>query len=72
MLEKFAEWGDCDLYILPSSIHEVLLLADNEIPVDELRRMVRSVNRGVVDEMDRLSDEVYYYQRGSGKLEIVA
>ena len=72
LLEKFAEWGDCDLYILPSSIHEVLLLADNEIPVDELRRMVRSVNRGVVDEMDRLSDEVYYYQRGSGKLEIVA
>lgn len=62
LLEKFAEWGDCDLYILPSSIHEVLLLADNEIPVDELRRMVRSVNRGVVDEMDRLSDEVYYYQ----------
>ena len=72
LLEKFAEWGDSDLYILPSSIHEVLLLADNEIPVDELRRMVRSVNRGVVDEMDRLSDEVYYYQRGSGKLEIVA
>lgn len=72
LLEKFAEWGDCDLYILPSSIHEVLLLADNEIPVDELRRMVRSVNRGVVDEMDRLSDEVYYYQRGSGKLEIAA
>lgn len=72
LLEKFAEWGDCDLYILPSSIHEVLLLRDDEIPVDELKRMVRSVNRGVVDEMDRLSDEVYHYQRGSGKLEIVA
>lgn len=72
LLEKFAEWGDCDLYILPSSIHEVLLLRDDEIPVDELRRMVRSVNRGVVDEMDRLSDEVYHYQIGSGKLEIAA
>ena len=72
LLEKFAEWSDCDLYILPSSIHEVLLLRDDEIPADELKRVVRSVNRGVVDEMDRLSDEVYYYQRGSGKLEIVA
>lgn len=50
----------------------LLLLRDDEIPVDELRRMVRSVNRGVVDEMDRLSDEVYHYQRGSGKLEIAA
>lgn len=72
LLEKFADWSGCNLYILPSSIHEVLLLADNEIPVDELRRMVRSVNRGVVDEMDRLSDEVYHYQRGSGKVEIAA
>ena len=72
ILEKFADWSGCNLYILPSSIHEVLLLADNEIPVDELRRMVRSVNRGVVDEMDRLSDEVYHYQRGSGKVEIAA
>lgn len=72
LLEKFAEWSGCDLYILPSSIHEVLLLRDDEIPVDELRRMVRSVNCGVVDEMDRLSDEVYHYQRGSGKLEIIA
>lgn len=72
LLEKFAEQGGCDLYILPSSIHEVLLLKDDEMPVDELRRMVRSVNRGVVDEMDRLSDEVYYYRRGSGKVEIAA
>ena len=50
----------------------LLLVRDGEIPVDELRRMVRSVNLGVVDEMDRLSDEVYHYQRGSGKLEIAA
>ena len=72
LLEKFAEQGGCDLYILPSSIHEVLLLKDDKMPVDELREMVRSVNRGVVDEMDRLSDEVYYYRRGSGKVEIAA
>lgn len=50
----------------------LLLLKDDEIPVDELRRMVRTVNRGMVDEMDRLSDEVYRYRKGSGKLEIAA
>ena len=72
LLEKFAEQGGCDLYILPSPIHEVLLLKDDKMPVNELREMVRSVNRGVVDEMDRLSDEVYYYRRGSGKEEIAA
>lgn len=37
LLEKFAEQGSCDLYILPSSIHEVLLLKDDEISVDELK-----------------------------------
>ena len=52
LLEKFAEQGGCDLYILPSSIHEVLLLKDDEMPVDELRKVVRSVNRGMVDEME--------------------
>ena len=31
LLEKFADWSGCDLYILPSSIHEVLLLRDDEI-----------------------------------------
>ena len=72
LLEKIADWSGCDLYILSSSAHEVLLLRDDKIPVDELRRMIRSVNRGVVDEIDRLSDEVYHYQRGSGKLEIAA
>lgn len=72
LLEKFAEQGDSDLYILPSSIHEVLLLRGDAMSADELRGIVRSVNNDMVDEMDRLSDEVYYYQRGSGKLEIAA
>ena len=48
------------------------LLRGDAMSADELRGIVRSVNNDMVDEMDRLSDEVYYYQRGSGKLEIAA
>ena len=50
----------------------LLLLRGDAMSADELRGIVRSVNNDMVDEMDRLSDEVYYYQRGSGKLEIAA
>ena len=30
-------------------------------------QMVKSVNAGWVEKMDWLSDEVYYYRRGSGE-----
>lgn len=71
LLEKLAQLKETDLYILPSSVHEVILLPALDCwDVDELRQMVKSVNAGSVDKMDWLSDEVYYYRRGSGQIEI--
>lgn len=55
---------DTDLYILPSSIHEVLIYpADNVVEVDDLRSMVKNVNRDEVAPEEVLSDEVYLYRR---------
>ena len=48
----------------------ILLPALDCWDVDELRQMVKSVNAGWVDKMDWFSDEVYYYRRGSGQIEI--
>lgn len=71
LLEKLAQLKETDLYILPSSVHEVILLPALDCwDVDELRQMVKSVNAGWVDKMDWLSDEVYYYRRGSGEVVI--
>lgn len=71
LLEKLAQFKETDLYILPSSVHEVILLpALDWWGVDELRQMVKSVNAGWVDKMDWLSDEVYYYRRESGEVVI--
>lgn len=71
LLEKLARLKETDLYILPSSVHEVILLpALDCLDVDELRQMVKSVNAGSVDKMDWLSDEVYSYRRGSRKVVI--
>ena len=66
-----------DFYILPSSIHEVLLVRKSEFPdsADSLKEMVQSVNQSMVAPEERLSDEVYKFDgrsirlAGSGGLE---
>lgn len=49
-------------YVLPSSIHEVLIVPDSAgIKADELKVMVKSANQTVVEGKDILSDNVYHY-----------
>ncbi len=60
-----------DLYILPSSIHEIIVVpAVNQCNEDELRDMVRDVNRSSVSNEDFLSDTLYRYNRGTAQLQI--
>lgn len=48
------------VFVLPSSIHEVILLKDDGYSdMDELRQMVRGINKGVVADEETLSDNVY-------------
>lgn len=68
MLRSVAQELDSDLYILPSSIHEVILLAAEGQEDEELRRMVRDVNETQVAPEEVLSDEVYYYDRRSDRV----
>lgn len=49
-------------YILPSSIHELILLRDNEmINKDALKQMVQDINLLMVSPTEVLSNEIYYY-----------
>lgn len=63
-----AEALEDDLYILPSSVNEVLLVRASELEdgVDELKEMVRDVNETVVAEKDILSYNVYHYDKEHG------
>lgn len=64
VLEKFARQIGDDFYILPSSIHEVILIPQAEIWDErELRNMVKEVNATQLDMEDILADSVYYYDR---------
>ena len=69
ILEKVGELLGTDYYVLPSSIHEVLILPDNgEMDVKELESMVREVNATQVAPHELLSDKVQYYDRASKTL----
>lgn len=67
LLKRLAEERKCGFFILPSSVHEVILLADSgqEDP-EGLSGMVREVNRENVPQEEFLSDHVYYYDKEGG------
>ena len=71
-LKKASEIAESDLYILPSSIHEVLLISVNEInsSPSELKNMVSEVNLSEVSEEERLSDNVYIFKKDTSTIEI--
>ena len=64
LLKEVANKLNSDLYILPSSVHETILVpASIGMNVDELKDMVMCVNSTEVAEEEVLSDSVYYYDR---------
>ncbi len=69
VLSSFAEQKKRDLIILPSSIHEVIIIPYDETHDKEhLKQMVTDVNRTQVDAQEVLSDQVYIYIRDEKKI----
>lgn len=71
-LKNYADRIHSDVVILPSSVHEVILLPlkgnDN---FDNLRNMVHEVNHTHLAREDFLSDNIYLYRRDNGNIEII-
>ena len=74
ILKDFANKKGADMYILPSSIHEVIMvLADRINDPTKLLSIVHDANTTVVSIGDVLSDSVYYYDRKKDQItEIVS
>ncbi len=67
-LHSFAEKLEKNLFILPSSVHEVILIPDTgRENAQQLREMVEEVNTTQLEPEDVLSDSVYYYDRAARK-----
>ncbi len=51
-------------YVLPSSVHEMLILPESCAPeVEQMNQMIAEINEAVVDPEEVLGDHVYYYDR---------
>ena len=63
-----------NLIILPSSLHELIVLPENQYTGDceACAEMVKNVNTSVVLPEDYLSDHVYTYNRDTQELKIAA
>ena len=60
------------LYILPSSIHEVIIIPDSDsVDVEYLKNMVYEINRSTVAPEERLSDHVYQYTCATKSFEML-
>ncbi len=69
VLKNFAEKIKQDLYILPSSVHEVILVPANAGTNQEsLREIVTDINRTQVAEDEVLADSVYFYSRSRNEI----
>lgn len=76
IMHEIHEKIGCNFYILPSSTHEVIIVADhsnepNAKKIETFYNMVREANDTQVEPEDRLTYSVYYYSDENG-LEIAA
>lgn len=67
-LHKLAMKLETDLYILPSSVHECIAVSTNVGDPYELAEMVSEINMGQVALEDRLSNQVYHYDKDARRL----
>lgn len=70
-LEECYHCFEEDYYLLPSSVHEVILIpVSTATDTGQLTSLVREINRTQVRDIEVLSDTVYRYSRQSGRLEM--
>ncbi|MDF2540859.1 MAG: hypothetical protein K0S47_577, partial [Herbinix sp.] len=71
VLKEFVEKTGYDLFILPSSLHEIILVpvTSNDYRVEDLKSMVSEVNQNNVPREDILSNNVYRFSRKENRIE---
>lgn len=68
-LKEIGEYLKESYYVLPSSVHEVIIIPESEAPGRKaLIQMVTEINATQVETEEVLSDNAYYYDRETGKL----
>lgn len=71
VIKEFADDHESNVYILPSSVHELMLVPeDDDMSPAFLKELLADVNDSSVGLIDLLGNEVYYYNRDSNTISI--
>ena len=69
LLEELADEWECDICIIPSSIHETLLIPMYmSMGCERMTQMIREVNQTHLEPEEVLSDHAYQFCRETGKI----
>ena len=69
ILKEIADKYENDLYIIPSSIHELIVIPKEGMSIAEMNAMIRETNETQVKLEEVLSDHVYIFNRETMKIE---
>lgn len=70
-LQELKERFLCDLYLIPSSIHEFMIYYDDHrISAKSMREIIKDANRVVVEEYEVLSYQLYKWSYRTGEITI--
>ena len=71
VVRNFADAENCNVFILPSSVHEVMLVPDDgTFDLDFLKELLENANDSSVGQIDLLAFNVYYYERESDNISV--
>ena len=68
-MEDIAQRLGESYYVIPSSMHEMIVIAESIAGCIPLTKMLREINRDVVEIKDILADFVLHYDAKTGELE---
>lgn len=63
VFEKVADELKCDLYLLPVSVHEVIIVSTNEFDLSQVIKQLEISNKTLDKSDDKLSEIVYKYNK---------
>lgn len=73
LLKEFADKIETDIYVIPSSIHEILLVpANGSVDLEYMKSVVKEVNQMDVKKEEWLSDDIYFFRRDCEALMVAA
>ena len=71
VIRDFAQAHESNVFILPSSVHEIMLVPENkDIDPKVLKELIKEANDSSVGLIDLLGDNIYYYEFETDKVSI--